>query len=90
MILIFDKVSGDLVRFQVGTCLNADTFDADGFINVLPGGKYPNPLTSQGVFNLDENINPSLGSDVAKAIYDESGKYYVSDIDGALSLVESV
>ena len=90
MIIIFDKTSGSLVRFQVGTCLNTGTFETDGFLNVSPGGKYDSPPINQGIFNLDENTEPMLGNDVAKAIYDESGKYYISDIGGALSLVESV
>lgn len=89
MIIIFDKASGDLKRFVTGACLNPDTFEADGFLNVVPGGKYDNPPATQGVFNLDENTDPALGNDVAKAIYGESGKYYVTDIGGVLSLVES-
>jgi len=78
------------MRFQVGVCLNADTFETDGFLNVLPGGKYDNPPTSHGVFNLDENTSPVLGNDVAKAIYSESGRYYISYINGVPSLVESM
>jgi hypothetical protein len=34
-------------------------------------------------------MDPALGNDVAKAIYGESGKYYITDIGGVLSLVES-
>ena len=90
MIIIFDKTSGSLIRFQVGTCLNPDTFETDGFLNILPGGRYDNPPISQGVFKLDENTDPALGNDVAKAIYDESGRFYISVVDGVLSLVESV
>ena len=91
MIIIFDKTSGDLVRFVTGTCINPDTFEIDGYLNVLPGGQYDNPPVGQGVFNLDENTDPVLGNDVAKSIYyGESGRYYISDIGGVLSLVESV
>ncbi len=90
MIIVFDKASGNLMRFVTGLCLNQDTFESDGYLNVLPGGQYNNPEISQGVFNLDENADPALGNDVAKAIYSESGRYYISDIGGVLSLVESV
>jgi len=90
MIIVFNKASGALERFVTGTCLNPGTFVVDGFLNVLPGGKYDNPLSTQGIFNLDENTDPILGNDVAKAIYGDSGKYYISDIGGILSLVESV
>lgn len=90
MIIIFDKASGDLVRFVTGLCLNQDTFESDGYLNVLPGGRYDKPPATQGIFNLDENADPALGNDVAKAIYADSGRYYISDIGGVLSLVESV
>jgi len=89
MIIIFDKTSGSPVRFVTGTCLNPDTFETDGFLNVIPGGQFDNPAAGQGVFNLDENTDPTLGNDVAKAIYGNSGKYYITDIGGVLSLVES-
>jgi len=89
MIIIFDKATGDLKRFQTGTCLNPDTFEVDNYLNVLPGGRYGNPPVTQGIFNLDENTDPELGDAVAKAIYGESGKFYISDIGGVLSLVES-
>ena len=89
MIIIYEKATGKLNRFVTGTCLNADSHEADGYINVNPGGRFDNPEAGQGVFNLDENADPALGNDVAKAVYGESGKYYITDIGGALSLVES-
>ena len=82
MIIIFDKSSGDLKRFVTGTLINPDTYEADGFLNVVPGGKYDIPPATQGVMNLDENADPELGNAVAKLIYDGGGN--ISDISSAL------
>lgn len=90
MIIIYDKANGKLIRFITGTCLNANTFDSDGYLNIQPGGQSNNPEIGQGVFNLDENSDPVLGNNVAKAIYDENNRYYISEINSATSLVESV
>lgn len=82
MIIVFDKATGDLKRFVTGMCLNPDTFEADGFLNVLPGGQFGNPATGEGVLNFDENTDPALGDAVAKLIYDGNGN--ISDISSAL------
>jgi len=82
MIIVYDKTSGNLKRFMTGTCLNPETFVADGFLNVLPGGRYNIPPATQGVINLDENADPELGNAVAKLIYDGDGN--ISDVSSAL------
>lgn len=84
MIIIYEQASGKLLRFQVGACLNADTHQADGYINVNPGGRFDGPPADQDVLNFDETADPLLGHDVERAIYDGSGKYVI--INGVLTL----
>ena len=90
MIIIYNKITGDLVRFITGTCLNANTHETDSYLNVRPGGQYSNPDTDQSVFNLDENADPTLADAVAAAIYNDSERYYIAHINGTLTLLENV
>ena len=88
MIIIYDKPTGNLIRFVTGVCLNASTHETDGYLNVRPGGHYNNPDPGQGVFNLDENTNPELADSVAAAIYSDNNRYYIANINTVLTLLE--
>ncbi len=90
MIIHYDKNTGDLLRFQVGALMNAASYETDGYMVVDPGGKYLLPEDGAGLFHLNELADPNLADDVARAIYDQTGKYYVDVAATPPALMEVV
>lgn len=80
MIIFYDKITGDLSHFQVGTLVNADSYEADGYLVVDPGGMCSLPESGQAAFHLNDIMDPVLADQVAEAIYGETGRFYV-DVD---------
>ena len=75
MIIVYNP-SGDLVRFIEGTLINAETFAADGYLVIDPGGRYD--LPTEGMpFAFDEISTPVLGDRIKRAIYNDTGEFYV-------------
>ena len=77
MIIFYDKVSGDLLRFQVGILVNAASYATDGHLVIDPGGLYPLPEETVAAVNLNDLVDPVLADEVRRAIYGESGRFYV-------------
>lgn len=87
MILFYDA-DGEIVQIDVRTLVNSDSYAADGYLVVEPGGKVALPEGAAGAFALDELTQPVLAEAVLLDHYAEGGRYYVDAAVSPAALME--